>query len=70
VDATPDSPVESISAALVYLMTQYARTGCPRLALYVSRHLPAPGGQAAGEFGAARLPGISATEAGELESSA
>jgi hypothetical protein len=26
-------------AALLYLMTQYARTGCPRLALYVSRHL-------------------------------
>lgn len=26
-------------AALLYLMTHYARTGCPRLALYVSRHL-------------------------------
>lgn len=26
-------------AALFYLMTQYARTGCPRLALCVSRHL-------------------------------
>jgi hypothetical protein len=39
VDATQDTQVESISAALVYLMTQYARTGCPRLALYVSSHL-------------------------------
>jgi hypothetical protein len=26
-------------AALLVLMTQYARTGCPRLALCVSRHL-------------------------------
>lgn len=26
-------------AALLFLMTQYARTGCPRLALCVSRHL-------------------------------
>ena len=34
-----DSRVETISAALIYLMTQYARTGCPRLALYISRHM-------------------------------
>ena len=26
-------------AALLYLMTQYVRTGCPRLAVCVSRHL-------------------------------
>lgn len=31
--------VETIAAALIYLMTHYARTGCPRLALCVSRHL-------------------------------
>ena len=28
-----------LAAALLYLMTQYTRTGCPRLALCVSRHL-------------------------------
>jgi len=28
-----ESRVESITAALVYLMTHYARTGCPRLAV-------------------------------------
>lgn len=33
--------VESLTAALVYLMTHYARTGCPRLALCVSRHMQA-----------------------------
>jgi len=33
------SRVETITAALVYLMTHYARTGCPRLALCVSRHM-------------------------------
>jgi hypothetical protein len=33
------SRVENITAALVYLMTHYARTGCPRLALCVSRHM-------------------------------
>ena len=37
----PDSRVESITAALVYLMTHYARTGCPRLAVCVSRHMQA-----------------------------
>jgi hypothetical protein len=26
-------------AALLYLMTHYARTGCPRLAMCVSRHM-------------------------------
>ena len=35
----PESRVENITAALVYLMTHYARTGCPRLALCVSRHM-------------------------------
>ena len=34
-----ESRVETITAALVYLMTHYARTGCPRLALCVSRHM-------------------------------
>jgi hypothetical protein len=36
-----ESRVETITAALVYLMTHYARTGCPRLAVCVSRHLQA-----------------------------
>ena len=36
--------VESITAALVYLMTHYVRTGCPRLALCVSRHMQALAG--------------------------
>jgi hypothetical protein len=30
---------EALTAALIYLMTQHARTGCPRLALCVSRHM-------------------------------
>jgi hypothetical protein len=34
-----ETPVDTIAAALVYLMTHYARTGCPRLALCISRHL-------------------------------
>lgn len=33
------SRVDTITAALLYLMTHYARTGCPRLALCVSRHM-------------------------------
>jgi len=36
-DAEPRA--EILVAALLYLMTQYARTGCPRLAVCVSRHL-------------------------------
>jgi hypothetical protein len=39
---TPDpeeSRVETIIAALLFLMTQYARTGCPKLAVCVSRHM-------------------------------
>jgi hypothetical protein len=36
-----ESRVECITAALVYLMTHYARTGCPRLAVCVSRHMQA-----------------------------
>jgi len=36
-----ESRAESIAAALVYLMTHYARTGCPRLAVCVSRHMQA-----------------------------
>jgi hypothetical protein len=30
---------ETIVAALIYLMTHYARTGCPRLAICISRHM-------------------------------
>ncbi len=30
---------ETVTAALLYLMTHYARTGCPRLALCISRHM-------------------------------
>jgi hypothetical protein len=33
--------VETLTASLVYLMTHYARTGCPRLAVCVSRHMQA-----------------------------
>jgi hypothetical protein len=39
--AAAESRVESITAALVYLMTHHARTGCPRLAVCVSRHMQA-----------------------------
>ena len=38
-DDTEESRVETIVAALLYLMTHYARTGCPRLAVCVSRHM-------------------------------
>jgi hypothetical protein len=35
-----DEPrVETLTAALLYLMTHYARTGCPKLAVCVSRHM-------------------------------
>jgi len=30
---------ETLIAAILYLMTHYARSGCPRLAMCVSRHL-------------------------------
>jgi hypothetical protein len=33
------SRVETITAALLYLMTHYSRTGCPRLAVCVARHM-------------------------------
>jgi hypothetical protein len=33
--------VETLVASLLYLMTHYARTGCPRLAVCVSRHMQA-----------------------------
>ncbi len=33
------SRADTITAALLYLMTHYARTGCPRLAVCVARHL-------------------------------
>jgi hypothetical protein len=31
--------IETLLAATIFLMTHYARTGCPRLAVCVSRHL-------------------------------
>jgi hypothetical protein len=34
-----DCRIETLTAALVYLMSHYARTGCPRLAACVSRHM-------------------------------
>ena len=36
---TDESRVETLTAALLYLMTHYARTGCPGLAVCVSRHM-------------------------------
>jgi hypothetical protein len=30
---------QALIAAALYLMTHYARTGCPRLALCISKHL-------------------------------
>jgi hypothetical protein len=39
---TPDpesSRTETLTATLLYLMTHFARTGCPRLALCISRHM-------------------------------
>jgi hypothetical protein len=39
VPESDESRVETVTAALIYLMTHYARTGCPRLALCVSRHM-------------------------------
>lgn len=34
-----ESRADTIVAALLYLMTHYARTGCPRLAVCVLRHM-------------------------------
>ena len=34
-----DSRAETITAALIYLMSHHARTGCPRLAVCVARHM-------------------------------
>lgn len=34
-----ESRVEVITAATIYLMAHFARTGCPRVAVCVSRHL-------------------------------
>ncbi len=31
--------METLVAALIYLMSHYARSGCPRLAVCISRHL-------------------------------
>ena len=40
--ADPEMPrVETLMASLIYLMTHYARSGCPRLAVCVARHLQA-----------------------------
>jgi hypothetical protein len=34
-----ESRVETLTAALIYLLSHYARTGCPRLAMCVARHM-------------------------------
>jgi hypothetical protein len=34
-----ETRVETVVAALIYLMSHYARSGCPRLAQFVSGHL-------------------------------
>ena len=34
-----DGRAETLVAAVLYLMTHHARTGCPRLAACISRHL-------------------------------
>ena len=40
--ADPEMPrLETLAASLVYLMTHYARTGCPRLAICVAGHMQA-----------------------------
>lgn len=40
--ADPEAPrIDTLIASLVYLMTHYARSGCPRLAVCVSRHMQA-----------------------------
>jgi hypothetical protein len=36
---TDATRAETVMAALLYLMTHYARTGCPKLAVCVSRHM-------------------------------
>lgn len=33
-----ETRAETLAAALLYLVAHYARSGCPRLALCVSRH--------------------------------
>jgi hypothetical protein len=38
-EETEETRAETVTAALLYLMTHYARTGCPRLAICVSRHM-------------------------------
>jgi hypothetical protein len=35
----PETRAETLMAALIYLMTHYARTGCPRLAVCIARHM-------------------------------
>jgi hypothetical protein len=34
-----ESRAATVTAALIYLMTHYARTGCPRLAVCIARHM-------------------------------
>jgi hypothetical protein len=34
-----ESRADTLVAALIYLMTHYARTGCPRLAVCIARHM-------------------------------
>ncbi len=33
------SRADTVAAALIYLMTHYASTGCPRLAVCIARHM-------------------------------
>jgi hypothetical protein len=34
-----ETRVETITAALIHLMSHYARTGCPRVAVCIARHM-------------------------------
>ena len=34
-----DARADTVTATLLYLMTHYARTGCPRLAICIARHM-------------------------------
>jgi len=34
-----ETRAETLVAALIYMMTHYARTGCPRLAVCIARHM-------------------------------
>ncbi|MGQ0651986.1 MAG: hypothetical protein ACT4P4_06920 [Betaproteobacteria bacterium] len=38
-ETSEETRVETITAALIFLMSHYARTGCPRLAVCIARHM-------------------------------